>query len=197
MWNAKPKGGYSFESGEALENIRHIWQFFELRGYTREAAAGVMGNIQAESGFNPWRWQGDKVNNSAGYGLFQFTPARGYLNITGSKANKSVSCVTYDASPEDGRRQLEVFDDNELKKWTTLGWRPYWDSTKYGTLYAKSRFYIDEYASGRVKMSDLRKCTNIDAATFFVLACFEGPAVPNFEIRAKFAHEIYNYLLTL
>ena len=49
------------------------------RGHTPEAISGELGNIQAESGINPARWQSDIVGNySGGFGLVQWTPATNY-----------------------------------------------------------------------------------------------------------------------
>ena len=44
----------------------------------------MMGNAYGESGWNPWRWQNDTYNVNNGYGLFQYTPASGYLNVYGN-----------------------------------------------------------------------------------------------------------------
>ena len=47
----------------------------------------------AESGYNPWRWQSDKIGVSTGspwtnkgYGLVQFTPGGKYINDSRAKA---------------------------------------------------------------------------------------------------------------
>lgn len=53
-------------------NKQIIWNFLLSKGLTEEAAAGVMGNIQQESGFDP-----ENVNKSSGaYGLFQWLGGR-------------------------------------------------------------------------------------------------------------------------
>lgn len=45
-------------------------------GWSSSAIAGLLGNMQAESGINPGRWEGDEVGNlNAGFGLVQWTPA--------------------------------------------------------------------------------------------------------------------------
>ena len=51
------------------------------KGFTKWAAAGVVGNMWAESQMNPGLWQGGIVNQYApgvGYGLVQWTPWSDY-----------------------------------------------------------------------------------------------------------------------
>jgi hypothetical protein len=78
------------------ENAKKIWNFYKSRGIPDNTIAGIMGNMQAESGLNPRNLQNsyekslnltddtytseiDKgnytnfVNDSAGYGLVQWT----------------------------------------------------------------------------------------------------------------------------
>lgn len=79
-WHNKNYGAYSRNSIEAQENVMKITEILTQRGWTANAIAGVIGNIEAESGLNPWRWQSDTQNMSLGYGLFQYTPANKYVN---------------------------------------------------------------------------------------------------------------------
>lgn len=89
-WHAKKYGGYDRTSQEAKDNADMMRAFLNARGWTDNAIAGILGNISAESGYNPWRWQSDDVLNSTdtetirdstvnAYGLFQFTPAGKYI----------------------------------------------------------------------------------------------------------------------
>jgi hypothetical protein len=65
------------------DNAEKIWNFLIGKGLTPPQAAGVMGNLQAESGFNPKRVQstptpgGDKdmmtIDGRTGYGIAQWT----------------------------------------------------------------------------------------------------------------------------
>ena len=73
---------------------QQAWNFFTSKGYSKHGTAGIMGNMQAESGMYPQRLQGDFTNgytksqeytkatdsgsnnfvhDSKGYGLVQFT----------------------------------------------------------------------------------------------------------------------------
>ena len=56
-------------------NATYIYKFFTNQGWTVNAIAGMIGNMQAESALNPGRWQSEDVGNtSGGYGLVQWTP---------------------------------------------------------------------------------------------------------------------------
>lgn len=65
------------------DNAEKIWNFLTGKGLTPIQAAGIMGNLQAESGFNPKRVQSTKtpegdednitVDGKTGYGIAQWT----------------------------------------------------------------------------------------------------------------------------
>lgn len=62
-------------------NAKYISNYFYFKGWTLNAIAGLLGNLQAESSMNPGRWQSEDVgNNSGGYGLVQWTPATKYFD---------------------------------------------------------------------------------------------------------------------
>lgn len=85
-------------------NAKFIWQYMHNKyGWTLNATAGMLGNIESESTMNPARPQNNAVTNKwypsapgytgdapaptttwYGYGLFQITP---YLALTGNREN--------------------------------------------------------------------------------------------------------------
>lgn len=193
MWYAKPAGPYNIGSNEWLGNFNEI---YNMLGWTDEAKAGMMGNLQHESGFNPWRWQNDTVNTDAGYGLPQFTPASGYLGLSGVTPNMSTSTITTGATPADGARQIQAIDSDELSKWVSGCWRDYWSPVAYSQLYAYRAQILATWGDGSsISMAQFKACTDVDAAAFIWLACYEGPAAPNFDVRKQTAEYIYqNYM---
>lgn len=198
-WHAKPSGGYSINGTEGRENAIAIANMLQIRNYTLEAQAGVIGNVMAESALNPWRWQSDVVDRTGGYGLFQYTPASGYLNgatnVYGYAPNLSVSGQTAGASPNDGTAQVIVFDENILGKWNPYCWRSYWSTSTYAELYARSRTILRTYGNGStLTMAQFRRIDNLYDATFAFLACFEGPAIPNMDARYKNAEVAYELI---
>lgn len=60
-------------------NARYIYSALTDKGWTQEAIAGLLGNMENESAINPGRWQSDDVGNtSMGYSLVQWTPSTKY-----------------------------------------------------------------------------------------------------------------------
>lgn len=59
--------------GSHYSNARAIWNFLKYKGLSDAAIAGVLGNIQAESGFNP---SVQEYSNGEGYGLIQWSFGR-------------------------------------------------------------------------------------------------------------------------
>lgn len=55
------------------ENAEKTWNFFRAKGLSNEQTAGVMGNIQAESGFNPGIVEG---GSGIGFGIAQWSFGR-------------------------------------------------------------------------------------------------------------------------
>jgi hypothetical protein len=63
------------------KNAQYIYSYLLVKGWTVEAIAGLLGNMQHESSINPGRWQSNNVGNtSSGYSLVQWTPATKYIN---------------------------------------------------------------------------------------------------------------------
>ena len=66
---------------QMMVNASYIYKYLSAKGWTKNAVAGMLGNLEVESTLNPGRWQSDNVGNtSGGYGLVQWTPATNYLN---------------------------------------------------------------------------------------------------------------------
>lgn len=60
-------------------NAMHIFNYLLHRGFTKQAACGVLGNMEQECGMNPAVWQ-VWHNTKYGYGLAQWSPATDFLN---------------------------------------------------------------------------------------------------------------------
>lgn len=118
-WNAKATGAYLRTSSQAIENAREIYSILSGLGWTLNAVCGLLGNVGYESGYNPWRWQGDSIGTSSsglGYGLVQWTPAGNYINDNVAKTysgyNPNYSGHTGNAS--DGRAQVLFINLNQV-----------------------------------------------------------------------------------
>ncbi len=66
-------------------NALYIWTKLKEAGWTENAIAGVLGNMQSESTINPGLFENrDYGNMDGGYGLVQWTPASKYFNWAGT-----------------------------------------------------------------------------------------------------------------
>ena len=125
-WNCKAQWGYLRESNEAKQNAVMCWAVLGAQRWTLNAVCAIWGNIEAESGFNPWRWQGENVQstnspmigypggpNTIGYGLFQFDPAGKYIRGGGNEyPGFGPNYSDRQGSLYDGTAQLLFVDDN-------------------------------------------------------------------------------------
>lgn len=59
---------------EQEKNAWQVWTFLKDKGYTEQAAAAILGNMQGESGIYPDK---DEVGSGIGYGLVQWTASNG------------------------------------------------------------------------------------------------------------------------
>ncbi len=74
-------GNRILTQSEMEGNAQEVYSFFSGRGWTRNAIAGILGNMQTESNINPGLWQSLKEHNySGGFGLVQWTPATNYTD---------------------------------------------------------------------------------------------------------------------
>ena len=78
-WKTNQYGVLSREDME--HNATIINGILSFYGWTSQAISALLGNMEAESGINPARWQNDNVGNlSGGFGLVQWTPATKIIN---------------------------------------------------------------------------------------------------------------------
>ena len=83
-------------SKDTPQIINNTWQFYNYFNHimTKEAMAGVLGNIRHESYLNPGQQElGKSGDIQYGYGLIQWTPATSLTNyITGNWYDGNVQC---------------------------------------------------------------------------------------------------------
>ena len=76
----------SLTTSQMKLNAVYIFSYLTNKGWSPNAIAGILGNMQHESAINPGRWQSNKVGNmSGGYGLVQWTKASKYIDWCTSK----------------------------------------------------------------------------------------------------------------
>ena len=120
-WHAKPTGGYNIYSTEGVENGMMIYYQMRAAGWTTEAISAVVGNICAEGGLNPWRWQSDIIvgpddfwDRTHGYGLAGFTPAGKYIEDTDAQGypGYAPNYLNHPGNATDGAAQIKFIMEN-------------------------------------------------------------------------------------
>lgn len=120
------------KSDEMKLNARYIWQYFGSKGWTLNAVAGLLGNLQAESRINPGIWQSLREWGSTshhGYGLVQWTPYTKYTNWCKEQVLSTDNKYGIVGSAEDNYGIADM--DNALKRieWE-IDHKKQWYSTK-------------------------------------------------------------------
>lgn len=86
-------GGGTVTQLSGSDNRQKIWNYLTARGLSPEQAAGVMGNIQSESGstFSPTIQEFGQVFGKGGYGIVQWTNSSA---LPGGRRDHVVSVLT-------------------------------------------------------------------------------------------------------
>lgn len=191
---AKPSGGYSISSIEGTTNIKRIYDYLHNEGYADNCIVGILGNVYGESALNPWLWENNTYNLNNGYGLFQFTPASEYINATwlpDHAPNTDPSQTVAGADPDDALGQLYALVNDTFGKWLNTCWRSYWNPSDYPDLYTKRTYILNTYGSGSsLSMAQFKTIYDYSDACFAFLACYEGPAIPNYLQRLGYCADI-------
>lgn len=159
-----------------------IWDYLRKVGFTKEAAAGILGNIQSESGF-----RNTDDNSSAGidYGLFHMSGIRrrNYMNYCKVKYNDPyhVGGQMEYFLKVDFPNQLNTYTGGRIyyynKGYEDTGKRAWcWWTEKY-TLHQFMK--IDEISSDNTSPDgDLR---GVELATDLFMRVFERPSIPHLQ----------------
>lgn len=95
-------GNFALDLSQMRNNAQLVKAYLQPKGWTINAIAGLLGNMQKESWINPGVWQNlNSTNPDLGYGLVQWTPS---TKITVWLENNG-----YDL--EDGNGQLRWIDE--------------------------------------------------------------------------------------
>ena len=148
-------------------NAFMIYQFFSALGFTNEAIAGLLGNIQQESTINPGIWQ-NLTPGTGGYGLVQWTPSSNYFNYAASEG------VDTNNPDENGSCQCRLINDCE----NAGQWLP---DTIHGYTYTWAQF---------------SQLTDYEEATKAFCWEYERPGNPDMARRIGYAEHWYNLFNT-
>lgn len=87
---------------EMETNARYIWNYLGSRGWSINAVAGMLGNMQTESTINPGIWESLKEGTGPGFGLVQWTPYTKYTewcddrNLDPSDMDSALQRIEYE-----------------------------------------------------------------------------------------------------
>jgi len=106
----------ALSEAEMKTNASYIHKYLKAKGWSNNAIAGILGNMEHESSINPGRWQSDNVGNmSGGYGLTQWTPA--------SKYTEWADGLGYDYSTMDSNLARIIYEvENRIQWIATTGY---------------------------------------------------------------------------
>lgn len=151
-------------------NADYIYSYLTHEGWSINAIAALLGNMQAESSINPGRWQSDRVGGESsghGYSLVQWTPYTKYTEWCSSEGRS-------DPSEMDNALARITYETKNNIQWIGVG--------RY------SDMSFEEFTSSEMSTSELAKA---------FLLCYERPAdqsesVQNY--RGGLAESWYTYL---
>ena len=96
------KGNRYLSESEMQNNALIISAYLDSKGWSLNAIAGLLGNMESEITINPAIWQSlDSTNTSGGYGLVQWTPSTNYTDWAYSQGY----------AIDDGNAQLKWIDE--------------------------------------------------------------------------------------
>lgn len=153
---------------EKEKNAWAVWQFLKSKGYSEQASAGILGNMDQESGIMP---DIDEGGGGPGYGLVQWTSP-----IAGESGRAYVQRLLGQAGISGDYRNITT----QLK---LLDWH------MHNGQYIPSAAYP-------YSVSEFKALTDIGTATMAFEANFERPAVTHPE-RIPMAQYWYNLLKDL
>ena len=172
----------SISTGPALtgaNNSEKIWNYLRAHGYTAAGAAGLMGNLQAESSLNPNNLQ-RTYEKSLGH------TDESYTNAVNNKSYSKNRFVNDSAGY--GLAQW-TYNSRKKKMYENL----VENGISIGDLGGQLKFLTSELSSSYPSIDNLlRTTTSVNAASDAVLRDFERPAVLNYDTRRGFSQEWYD-----
>lgn len=160
-WHNKDRYAYGRTSVEAQDNANMVYSVLAALGWQINPVCALLGNVEAESGYNPWRWQSDVVlpvgdsrigyiggpNTAHAYGLCQQDPAAKYIDRAYAQAlpDYAPNFSNQAGGQNDGTAQLQYIhwicaDPNGGE------WNPYysqWYGMQFSDFIADTTHTID------------------------------------------------------
>lgn len=170
-------GNWLVEGTEEYKVAEAVYKILtEVYGLSGTSAAGVMGNIQSESGFaaNSVEAENGQNYSGRGYGLYQFTPGEKYLNSPLYKKGAPLL--------EEVKNQTEFVFADEFRNGKYVDFLP--NGQKWFGIQANS-------------IDDVFDQNDVEKATLLWFAIYERGSIPHMHrerrlTAAKKANEVFN-----
>ena len=176
-WCAKEYYGYTRTSTEAKNNATIVYKILSgTYGWTLNAVSALLGNIEWETGYNPWRWGYDEVlpstgyhREGVGYGLVQFTPPQKYIDSPVAKSSPGYAPHFSDVlgSPNDGTAQIHFLATATNLWYAVAPYNMSYDEFKHSTASPTylSSVFLDTYE--RPADPEATRADRAEAASFW------------------------------
>ena len=152
------------------------WNYFTGMGYSKPATAGILGNLEAESGLNPKIIQGNGKGPAAGLAQWE-----NYNTKSGRWNDMRLYAESKGKDWTDEGSQLE-FINNELNKLENVFWKSEKNMKKAGTT--------------GTTFEEWKNSTDVDTATRQFEGAFERAGKPHMERRISAAQKYYDKFST-
>jgi len=162
-----------------VANSSIIWDFLRAKGFNEYATAGIMGNLQAESGLRPDNLQ-NSYEKKLGYTDAEYTAAvdnGSYTNFVHDSAGYGLAQWTYYS------RKQNLLNYAKQK------------GASIGSLNMQLEYLYTELKSNSVIMRELQAAQSVRAASDVILLKFERPADQSEAVqkkRASYGQQFYD-----
>lgn len=156
-WHNQNTYGFVRTSTQAHDNAEMVYNILNSLGWQKAAICAMLGNVEAESNYNPWRWQSEVIlssndsrigflcgnNTGHAYGMCQSDPAANYIYRPQAQSAYGYGPNFSDSpgSPNDGSAQM-VYLDWVCRNYTDGscgGWsNTYHDAIPFATFAAQA-----------------------------------------------------------
>jgi murein DD-endopeptidase MepM/ murein hydrolase activator NlpD/lysophospholipase L1-like esterase/cell wall-associated NlpC family hydrolase len=159
---SNPGGGTPPDIGNISDVAKAVWTFFTGAGFTPECTAGIMGNLQQESGMDPTRYQS---GGGPGRGICQWTVS------------------------EERFKGMQAHAQSKGKDWTDLQSQLEWLNMELQGKDPTTLSYLKKYVGGYEQFKAL---TDVRQACKVFEDSFERAGKPMMEKRYAYAEQFYN-----
>lgn len=106
------RGNFYLSAEQSDNNARLVWNYLKQKGWSKEAVAGMLGNMVWESTVNPDIWESLVVDYSRGFGFTQWTPATklfDWVGNTNPTPEQELDRINYEAE-----NNIQWFENPEV-----------------------------------------------------------------------------------